>query len=193
MRLTRSQIQFLGYRITDDLQVAGMIDPEDPNALVESIVELITENLRQEDELNEEVRKLLDKHGEQIRTRRGRIPGDVQARQETHGPRAGDHPLMRLTNGKINHLANQVLDLLRADDTVEFFAEDREIRRMITRVINSELEDDEKIDQIVRRKIDSHSRTVQQGTENWEILYRRYYDEEMVKRRRATPGEERDD
>ncbi len=68
MRLTRSQIQFLGYRITDDLQVAGMIDPEDPNALVESIVELITENLRQEDELNEEVRKLLDKHGEQIRT-----------------------------------------------------------------------------------------------------------------------------
>jgi len=86
-----------------------------------------------------------------------------------------------------------VLDLLRADDTVEFFAEDREIRRMITRVINSELEDDEKIDQIVRRKIDSHSRTVQQGTENWEILYRRYYDEEMVKRRRATPGEERDD
>ncbi len=68
MRLTRSQIQFLGYRITDDLQVAGMIDPEDPNALMDSIVELITENLRQEDELNEEVRKVLDKHGEQIRT-----------------------------------------------------------------------------------------------------------------------------
>ncbi len=68
MRLTRSQIQFLGYRITDDLQVAGMIDPEDPNALMDSIVELITDNLRQEDELNEEVRKLLDKYGEQIRT-----------------------------------------------------------------------------------------------------------------------------
>ncbi len=100
---------------------------------------------------------------------------------------------MRLTNGKINHLANQVLDLLRADDSVEFYAEDREIRQMITRVINSELEDDERIDQIVRRKIDSHGRTVQQGTENWEILYRRYYDEEMVKRRRLVPGEEREE
>ena len=39
MRLTKSQIQFLGYRITDDLQVAGYIDPEDPNALMDAIVE----------------------------------------------------------------------------------------------------------------------------------------------------------
>ena len=98
---------------------------------------------------------------------------------------------MRLTNGKINHLANQILDLLRADDSVEFYAEDSEIRRMIMRIINAELEDDERIDQIVRRKIDSQSRTVQQGTETWDILYRRYYDEEMVKSRRVVPGHER--
>ncbi len=68
MRLTRNQIHFLGYKITDQLHVKGLIEPEDPDALVESVVELITENLRQEDELNEEVRKLLDKYGEQIRT-----------------------------------------------------------------------------------------------------------------------------
>lgn len=98
---------------------------------------------------------------------------------------------MRLTNGKINHLANQIMDLLRGDETVEFYAEDGEIRRMIMRIINSELEDDERIDQIVRRKIDSQSRTVQQGTESWDILYRRYYDEEMVKSRRVVPGQER--
>ena len=98
---------------------------------------------------------------------------------------------MRLTNGKINHLANQIMDLLRADETVEFYAEDTEIRRMIMRIINSELEDDERIDQIVRRKIDSQSRAVQQGTETWDILYRRYYDEEMVKSRRVVPGQER--
>ena len=98
---------------------------------------------------------------------------------------------MRLTNGKINHLANQIMDLLRSDETVEFYAEDGEIRRMIMRIINSELEDDERIDQIVRRKIDSQSRAVQQGTESWDILYRRYYDEEMVKSRRVVPGQER--
>ena len=84
-----------------------------------------------------------------------------------------------------------VLQLLRADDRVEFFAQDNEIRKLITRIINSELEDDERIDQIVRRKIDSQTRAVQQGTEAWEILYRRYYDEEMLKSRRVVPGQER--
>ena len=67
MRLTKSQIQFLGYRITDDLQVSGFIDPEDPNDLMDRIVDLITDELRKEDELNEEVRKLLDGYSEQIR------------------------------------------------------------------------------------------------------------------------------
>lgn len=99
---------------------------------------------------------------------------------------------MRLTNSKINHLASQILQLLRTDDTVEFYAQDNEIRRMITRIINSELEDDERIDQIVRRKIDSQSRTVQQGTEAWDLLYRRYYDEEMMKNRRVVPGQQRE-
>lgn len=99
---------------------------------------------------------------------------------------------MRLTNSKINHLASQILQLLRTDDTVEFYAADNEIRRMITRIINSELEDDERIDQIVRRKIDSQSRAVQQGTEAWDLLYRRYYDEEMMKNRRVVPGQQRE-
>ena len=99
---------------------------------------------------------------------------------------------MRLTNSKINHLASQILQLLRTDDSVEFYAADNEIRRMITRIINSELEDDERIDQIVRRKIDSQSRTVQQGTEAWDLLYRRYYDEEMMKNRRVVPGQQRE-
>ena len=63
--------------------------------------------------------------------------------------------------------------------------------RRIGRNIFRAVQDDERIDQIVRREIDSQSRTVQQGTETWDILYRRYYDEEMIKRRRAIPGQER--
>ena len=100
---------------------------------------------------------------------------------------------MRLTNAKINDLATRVLKMLQVDDSVEFFAEDVDIRRKIVRIIHSELEDDERIDQVVRRKIDSQSRTVQQGTEAWDLLYRRYYDEEMLKHRRAVPGVERQD
>ena len=61
----------------------------------------------------------------------------------------------------------------------------------IGRNIFRAVQDDERIDQIVRREIDRQSRTVQQGTETWDILYRRYYDEEMIKSRRVIPGQER--
>ena len=75
MRLTKSQIQFLGYRITDELQVAGYIDTEDPNTLMDAIVDLITEDLRKEDDLNEEVRSgstVMARKSE----RRSRVPRD---------------------------------------------------------------------------------------------------------------------
>jgi len=92
---------------------------------------------------------------------------------------------MRLSHGKINHVTNLVMEYLRTNAQVEFFSDDSEIRLEIVRIINEELKDDEIIDVDVRRKIESQKRDIPEGSEEWDILYRRYYDEEMVKRRKA--------
>jgi hypothetical protein len=94
---------------------------------------------------------------------------------------------MRLSHGKINHITNLVMDHLRTDPQVEFFSDDNEIRMEIVRIISEELKDDEIIDVEVRRKIESQRRDIPEGSEEWEILYRKYYDEEMTKRRKAIP------
>jgi hypothetical protein len=94
---------------------------------------------------------------------------------------------MRLSSAKINHLANLLMDHLRTDGGIEFFVEEREIRMEVARVIQEELRDDEVIDQAVRYKIESQSRQIPEGSEEWDILYRRYYDEEMGKRQKVTP------
>ena len=94
---------------------------------------------------------------------------------------------MRLSHGKINHITNLAMDHLRTDPQVEFFSDDSEIRLEIVRIINEELKDDEIIDVDVRRKIESQRRDIPEGSEEWEILYRKYYDEEMTKRRKAIP------
>jgi len=95
---------------------------------------------------------------------------------------------MRLSNAKINHLSNLVMEYLRTTPEIEFFEEERDIRMEIARVITEELRDDEVIDQAVRYKIESQRRDIPEGSEEWDILYRRYYDEEMLKRRKVTPG-----
>jgi len=79
------------------------------------------------------------------------------------------------------------MEYLRANSQVEFFSEDSEIRLEIVRIINEELKDDEIIDVDVRRKIESQKRDIPEGSEEWDILYRRYYDEEMIRRRKAMP------
>ena len=94
---------------------------------------------------------------------------------------------MRLSHGKINFITNLLMDHLRINPEVEFFSEDSEIRMEIVRVINEELKDDEVIDIEVRRKIESQQREIPEGSEEWDILYRRYYDEEMTKRRKVIP------
>ena len=94
---------------------------------------------------------------------------------------------MRLSHGKINHVTNLLMQHLRTNPQVEFFSDDSEIRMEIVRIISEELKDDEVIDVEVRRKIESQRRDIPEGSEEWDILYRRYYDEEMVKRRKAMP------
>ena len=92
---------------------------------------------------------------------------------------------MRLSHAKINHMANLLIDFLRTDKNVEFFQDDSDIRMEIVRIINEELKDDEIIDTEVRRKIESQRRDIPEGSEEWEILYRKYYDEEMGRRQKA--------
>ena len=92
---------------------------------------------------------------------------------------------MRLSHAKVNHIANLLIHYLKTDSQVEFFQEDSDIRIEIARIINEELKDDEVIDAEVRRKIESQKREIPEGSEEWEILYRRYYDEEMARRQKV--------
>lgn len=92
---------------------------------------------------------------------------------------------MRLSHGKINHLSHLIIQYLKSNPRVEFFEEENDIRLEIVRIITDELKDDEVIDAEVRRKIESQKRDIPEGSEEWEILYRKYYDEEMNRRRKV--------
>ncbi len=92
---------------------------------------------------------------------------------------------MRLSHGKINHLSHLIIHYLKSSPQVEFFEEENDIRLEVVRIITDELKDDEVIDAEVRRKIESQKRDIPEGSEEWEILYRKYYDEEMNRRRKV--------
>ncbi|MBU1186595.1 MAG: DUF507 family protein [Acidobacteria bacterium] len=88
---------------------------------------------------------------------------------------------IRLSREKINFLARQILDSMFENDQVEFMDEPNEIRLVIVRSIEDELNLYEKIDLKAIAKIESQKKAIKEGSREWEILYRKYYNEEIAK------------
>jgi hypothetical protein len=88
---------------------------------------------------------------------------------------------MRISREKLNKLAHAVADTLATMDNVEFL-EDRNTIRVETRTILEKLMAEEaRIDAAARQKIESQRRTILEGSQEWDILYRKYYNEEVKK------------
>jgi hypothetical protein len=88
---------------------------------------------------------------------------------------------IRISREKINFLARQILDTMFENDQVEFLDEPNEIRLVIVRSIEDEINLYEKIDHKAIAKIESQKKAIQEGSREWEILYRKYYNEEISK------------
>ncbi len=94
---------------------------------------------------------------------------------------------MKLSREKAIKLSHVALDYLLRDDGVEYFDEAQELRGKIFHIIESEMKADEAIDALVRQKIGSQRREILEGSPEWDVLYRKYYEEEAAKHRRVMP------
>ena len=94
---------------------------------------------------------------------------------------------MKLSREKILRLSHLILGHLDQDDAIEYFADPQEIRQQIVKLISDEMKTDEAIDVLVRRKIETQKRTIVEGSDEWEVLYRKYYEEEVVRHRKVMP------
>jgi hypothetical protein len=94
---------------------------------------------------------------------------------------------VKLSREKILRLSHLILDRLNNDEEIEYFADPQEIRQEIVKLISDEMKTDEAIDALVRRKIETQKRTITEGSDEWDVLYRKYYEEEVNKHRRVMP------
>ena len=94
---------------------------------------------------------------------------------------------MKLSREKILRLSHLILDYIEDDEAIDYFVDPQQLRGEVMRIIESEMRTDEAIDALVRRKLESQKRTIIEGSDEWEVLYRKYYEEEMLKHRKVMP------
>ena len=88
---------------------------------------------------------------------------------------------MRISADKLNKLAHTVADTLAEVDQVGFLEDRNTIRQEARRILTALLTEEARIDQAARVKISSQRKIILEGTQEWEILYRKYYNEEVRK------------
>ena len=88
---------------------------------------------------------------------------------------------MRISRDKLNKLAHTVADTLAEMDEVEFLEDRNTIRQEARKAMEHDLLEEMKIDEAARRKIESQRKIILEGTQEWDILYRKYYTDEVKK------------
>jgi len=86
---------------------------------------------------------------------------------------------MRLTREKTMRLSHLITDVLVSSQEVEFVEDRDTIRQKTVQILQELLKEEEAVDTEVRKKISSQKKEVLEGSEEWDVLYRKYYAEEM--------------
>ena len=88
---------------------------------------------------------------------------------------------LRLSREKINYLSRLILNSLYKNDQVEFLDDPNEIRLSIVKTIEDEIKLYNQIDKKAQEKIQSQKKLIEEGSRERDILYRKYYNEEISK------------
>ncbi len=86
---------------------------------------------------------------------------------------------MRLSREKIMKISHVVTDELVTMDEVNFIEDRNTIRLEIVKILQTLLREEEKIDTGVKQKITSQKKEIPEGSAEYDILYRKYYGEEL--------------
>jgi uncharacterized protein len=189
MLLAREFVQYISKQLVQRLS-PSLIETPSPDLVAEKVAEVITEELAVEDRLNDEVRDLLSQYSEYMR-REGvsyqemfrRIKNTlIQQRKvvKASGRDTGD--AMKLSRDKVTDISHKLIEMLRKSRDLRLKNRDSNaIRLEIVRVITDVLMIEDKVDRAARTKIRSQKREIPEGGDEWDLLHRRYYSEELKK------------
>ena len=88
---------------------------------------------------------------------------------------------MPMSREKILQLSHQIMSAIDALDEVEIFEERNVIRQEIVKILNDLQMEEQKMEATVRQRITSQKRVIPEGSDEWDILYKKYYYDELRK------------
>src|SRR5947209_9209730 len=188
MLLAREFVGYLSRQLVSRLSPTWS-ETTSPATAASIITELIAEDLSTEDRLNDEVRDLLDDYSEYMRRENisyqemfRKIKNQMLAQRKltrAAGRDTGDP--MKLSRDRVNELSHKIVSGMRKSRDFRVRKDPNELRLAIVREMTDLLQMEERIDKAARDKIRTQKRDIPEGGEEFDILHKRYYSEELKK------------
>jgi hypothetical protein len=188
MLLAREFVDYVSRQVIKKL-TPQWIEITDNQVAADFIAEVVEEDLSVEDRLNDEVREMLSQYSDYMR-REGvsyqemfrRIKNTLITQRKViraSGRDSGDS--MKLSRDKINDISHKVVAALRKSRDFRLKRDPNDVRLELVKVMTDILQTEEKVDKAARTKIRTQKRDIAEGTEEWDLLHKRYYAEELKK------------
>jgi hypothetical protein len=188
MLLAREFVAYISRQIVKELS-PQWIETTDPQVAAAFIGNVVEDDLAIEDRLNDDVRDLLSQYGDYMRRENvsyqemfRRVKNNLITQRKViraSGRDSGDS--MKLSRDKVNDISHKVVSALRKSREFRLKREPNDVRLQLVKVMTELLHTEDKVDRAARTKIRSQKRDIPEGTEEWDLLHKRYYAEELKK------------
>ena len=188
MLLPRDFVAYLSRQIVRRLAPVS-IDTPSPDKVAELVNNLIFDELDAEDRLNDEVRDILEQYSDYMR-REGVSYQDmfrkaknqlIQQRKIVRASGRDTGDAMKLSRYKITDISHKLVIAMKKSRDLRVKKDVNDVRLEIVKAFTEILQMEEKADRAARDKVRSMKRDIPEGSEEWDILQKRYYGEELKK------------
>ena len=88
---------------------------------------------------------------------------------------------MRLSEDKISHISHLLINFVLRDG-LGSVSDEPALLKTTKRIITQFCRVDDEVDALVRKRLASYSKTIPEGSREWDILYKKHFEEELSKR-----------
>jgi len=88
---------------------------------------------------------------------------------------------VKLSHERCVHLSHQMINALEDEDSIDFLRDVNEVRLGVLQILEGEMVREDEMEEAIRRKIAAMKHDLPEGSAEWELLFRKFYDEELKK------------
>ena len=180
MKLKKQHSSYIARKITKDLINTDFIQIRKEKSHIEKVCEdILNVDIQKEIELDDAVDTLLEDQEDEIEFYKADYR---QLFWMTKKRMANEFGVNLNFEDRFSNIAHQIMDFLYEEDYIHFEVNDNQIKNLISNSINDFMKGYDEADNLAYEKIKSYKRKLIPGTEDYEIVFNRLYEEELIKK-----------